>query len=148
MKFLKSIWRWLGKPENHNAAMVIIALITATAALFQINNIRITVETLSTDIKSFYAQNYIREIFEFKDIRNPRAGKIGTDFTLELKEEPIPNSLNVWWYDNQILGSQYYDLNGKTLTLHFVDFPLETFNEGMSLGDGKPFITVNYFKTD
>jgi len=98
---IKPTRQWIGRPENYNAAIALIAFFGVIVALpifsKQINNIQISVDSLQQSIKGIYSQ-YIVETFCYDQLKNSftQDKTLGNVVNITLKEKPIPFTVNLW----------------------------------------------------
>jgi hypothetical protein len=91
---------FIGKEENHNAAIVLITFVGFVVALplfsRQINNIQIKVDAIEATVRSIYG-SFVRESFSYEDLKNNFSeSSFGNVVQIKLKHAPVANSVSVW----------------------------------------------------
>jgi predicted PurR-regulated permease PerM len=127
----KSVRAWLGKSENHNSAIVLIAFLGVVIALpvftKQINNIEVKVDSLAQSIQGIY-NSYTLESFCYDDLKNSfTKDSSGNVVQIKLKNKPVPHSVNVWEGPVSV-NPLYFKIDGNILNIS-TNFDADSFKQ-------------------
>ncbi len=111
----------MGRQENHNACIIIIAVFALIFAFpyfsHQINNVQVQINSIESDLEELYRRNVVEEFsFEYLSNFEFRAMETMNQLKIILKDEPIKNSVMLWFGD-QLTNPTNYHVEGKTINL-------------------------------
>lgn len=133
---VKPFRQWMGKEENHNSAIVLIAFVGLIVALpifsKQVSNIQVKVDSIEESIKGIYG-SYLLETFGYEELKDSFVQNAsGTVVRIKLSHRPTLKSVNVWEGPMSVNPS-YFKVDGDILDVETI-FDAASFKEAADSG--------------
>ena len=120
--------KFVGADDNNRILSLMVTTMGLVFALpffaYQINNIDVRIDNLQASLENIY-NSYQKEVFKYSDIKNDFQQN-GTDvkISFHLKNKPIPNSVQIWWGEENSVGSaqispQFIDVEDNVVTVNY-----------------------------
>ncbi len=109
MRIIKNLWSWSGETKNHNNLLIILTILAILLGYNKVNSLQDSIEGL-------YGE-YVREVFCDELVEYFYIDENGYNIvSIELKNRPIENSINIWEAGLNV-SPNFYTIKNNTIEL-------------------------------